>query len=313
MTITHHPSPITSHPSIHMIRTAFSTVACPSWTLSRVLDHASQWGYDSVEIRSFVGGAMPGRAGGTGFASEPMLTDGDKIDDLVNHEGVVISAFATGIRFDKPVFPPVIGHALPGQHASVEAGRRAVDLAHEAGVRAIRVYPFDAPRGASRRIVTRRIANRLLRVCDHARHKDVQICLENGGAFTSAQDLKAIIDLVNHPLLRVAYDVRTGAEAGDAPEDAINTFGPRLHTLRLRDTKGEGEDRKTVPLGEGDVPNEAFVRAASQRGLDCFAVVNWDAAWLEDLAPAEQVLPEAVERLYGWIGEARRSRESNAA
>ena len=296
-----------------MIRTAFSTVACPTWTLSRVLDHASRWGYDAVELRSFVGGTMPGRSGGTGFASEPMLTDGDKISDLVNHEGVVISAFATGIRFDTPVFPPVIGHALPGQHASIEAGRRAVDLAHEAGVRAIRVYPFDVPRGSSRRIVTRRIANRLLKVCDHARHKDVRVCLENGGAFTTAEDLRTIADLVNHPLLRVAYDVKTGAEAGDSPEDVVDTFGPLLHSLRLRDTKGEGEEQTTVPLGEGDVPNEAFVRAASRRGLDCFAVVNWDAFWLEGLAPCDEVLPEAVKRLYGWIGEAMRSRESNAA
>ena len=292
-----------------MIRTAFSTVACPTWTLERLLDTAAQWEYDGLELRSFVGGTMPGRSGGTGFASEPMLTAGEKIKDLVAHEGVIVSSIATGLRFDKPVFPPIIGHALPSQHDSVNAGRRAVDLAWEAGVHAIRVYPFDVPKRTSRRVTVRRIASRLARICDHARYKDVRVCLENGGAFPRAEDLREIIRLVDNPLVRAAYDVRTGAEAGDTADRVISTLGPLLHTLRLRDARGD----RTFPLGEGAVPNEDFVRAASERGLDCWAVVNWDAQWIEGLAPAEEVLPESARRLYEWIGQSAGTRGAHAA
>jgi len=139
-----------------MIRTAFSTVACPSWTLSRVLESAAQWGFDGVELRSFVGSSMPDHAGGTGFASEPVLTSGEKIREQTAHAGVVLSSIATGLRFDAPVFPPIIGHVLPTQHASIEAGKRAVELADECGAGAIRVYAFEMTGKSSRRLTMRR-------------------------------------------------------------------------------------------------------------------------------------------------------------
>jgi len=292
-----------------MIRTAFSTVACPSWTLSRVLENASRWGYDGVELRSFVGTSLPETSGGTGFASEPMLTSGEKIRDLVAHEGVLVSSIATGARFDAPVFPPIIGHVLPAQHAHAEAGKRAVEVASECGAGAIRVYAFDMPKGSSKGGTIRRIADRLQRVCDHARHKDVLVCLENGGAFRKAEQIAEIIDLVGGPLIRASYDVHTGASEGDTASEVIGMFGRRLHTLRLRDTK-HGD---ACLIGDGDAPVGEFVSTAMNAGLEPWATVSWDVKWLEGLAPAEDVLPEAVKRIYGWIGAAHRNADGAAA
>ncbi len=34
------------------IKLAFSTVACPDWTLSQVVDRASEMGYQGVELRT---------------------------------------------------------------------------------------------------------------------------------------------------------------------------------------------------------------------------------------------------------------------
>jgi len=292
-----------------MIRTAFSTVACPDWTLARVLESATQMGFDGVELRSFVGSAIPERAGGTGFASEPMLSSGEKIRDLVAREGVLVSSIATGLRFDAPVFPPVIGHMLPVQHAQIEAGKRAVELASECGAGAIRVYAYDMPANSSKAGTIRRIADRLLRVCDHARHKDVLVCLENGGAFPRAEQIAEIIDMVGGPLIRASYDVLTGANEGDTANKAIGMLGRKLHTLRLRDTNNGA----ACLIGDGDCPIGEFVSAAMQANLDVWATVNWDVQWIEGLAPAEQVLPEAVKRIYQWIGAAHRSADGAAA
>lgn len=292
-----------------MIRTAFSTVACPSWMLSRVLEDASRWGYDGVELRSFVGSSIPDRAGGTGFASEPMLTSGEKVRELVQHEGMVLSSIATGLRFDAPVFPPVIGHVLPQQHAQVEAGKRAVELAHETGAEAIRVFAFDTPGTSSRKVTMRRIADRLNKVCDHARHRDVLVCLENGGAFKRAEEIAELIAMVGGPLIRASYDVLTGTDGGDDPADAVRTLGRQLHNLRLRDTK----NAQACPAGEGDAPLEEAVTAAMRAGIDAWATVTWDVQWLEGLAPAERVLPDAVKRVYRWIGDASAKRADGAA
>ena len=88
-----------------MIRTAFSTTACPDWTLDRVARAAADWGYAGVELRSLGGG-------GTELACEPALTDPEKTRAMFAGAGVSIASIATGVRFDEAVFPPVVGHIL---------------------------------------------------------------------------------------------------------------------------------------------------------------------------------------------------------
>ena len=298
-----------------MIRTAFSTVACPSWTLSRVLDHASRWGYDAVELRSFVGGTMPGRSGGTGFASEPMLTDGEKIRDLVNHEGITISAFATGIRFDTPVFPPDHRARPPGP-ARLNRGRSTRRRSRSRSGRPR--HPRLPLRRPPRIITPHRHAAHRKPTAQGLRPRHVTKTSASASRTAAhsrrPKTSRPSSDFVNHPLIRVAYDVKTGAEAGDSPQRTSSTRSARSSTPSASATRrARATDRQPSPWVRATFPTSHSFAPQAEHGLDCFAVVNWDAFWIEDLAPCDEVLPEAIERLYGWIGEAMRSRESNAA
>ena len=40
-----------------MLKVAFSTVACPHWTLERAARAAAEYGYDGVELRTFDDGS----------------------------------------------------------------------------------------------------------------------------------------------------------------------------------------------------------------------------------------------------------------
>ncbi|GAB4519306.1 MAG: hypothetical protein Tsb0013_23230 [Phycisphaerales bacterium] len=268
-----------------MIRTAFSTTACPDWTLDRVARAAAEWGYGGVELRSFGGG-------GTTLACEPALTDPDKVRAMFAGAGVHVASIATGVRFDTPVFPPVVGHVLLDRDASIYEGRRFVELARSTGADATRVYAYEGHGRESRRSLVRRIADRLRMVCDHARHDAGHVVLENGGAFSHAHDVMEIVEAVDHPRLAVAYDLRAATLAEDDVREGLAMMADLVRLVRVRDASAP--------------ETRAFVESAGELLTnDAWVVLEHPVLWNQELAPAEQVLAEAAPSLLAWASGAR--------
>ncbi len=276
-----------------MIRTAFSTVACPKWSLERVARTAAELGFDGVELRTF---GYDSRT----FVCDPLMTGARKVTSTFADLGVDVCGLATSITLDHPVRPHVVGRTfLFDQERTTREATRLVDYASMIGAPFVRVYGFEVPEGEKRATSVRLIANRLTAIADHARHRGVTIVLENGGSFRTAEDLREIIDMVDSPLLAASYNTAVGLAAGDDHAKAIRTLGRRLKIARLKDV-GEGG---CVPLGTGQSEAMAFVESLVSYGhFDGWLCYEWDAAWDESLAPAEAVLPEAVRTIYGWLG-----------
>jgi sugar phosphate isomerase/epimerase len=290
-----------------MPKLAFSTIACPEWTLDTVTERAAEWGWEGVEMRSF-------GEGSTRFACDPGLTASEKVRRLFRQSGIDAVGLATGVRFDAPINPPVLGRLVEANNPDVRMGQHAVDIATRCGARFVRVFPFQIPErppglGETRRGTLRRITERLARVCDHARNRDVIVVIENGGDFASSDDLAEIIDRVASPQLMACYDLLAAHSIGDDVVAGIRELGGRLAMARVRDRSDAGP----VPLGEGQLPVEDFVRALDGRRFAGWIVYEWERAWIDGLAPADKVLPAAVQRLNGWLRPAATARASTAA
>lgn len=279
-----------------MLRPAFSTVACPTWTLERVAAAAEAWGYLGVELRTFGQGA-------TQFACDPALTDGAKVRRVLSEAGVEAAGLATGCRFDAPIFPPVIGQIFTSREKTVHEANHMIDVARDCGGGSIRVFGFEAPRGERRAATLKRVSQRLWRVCDYARNRGVIVLVENGGSFSRAADLVELIEAVNSPLLGAIYDGVTAQQAGDDVREGAALLGARLRAVRLRDVR----DNRPARLGTGEAPCRELVEAVRDTdqtwGLDPWVIYTWDRAWLPELAPAEEVLPEAAQTIARWSGQ----------
>lgn len=280
-----------------MIRPAFSTVACPTWTLDRVARSAAEWGFMGVELRSF-------GEGGTEFACDPALTSGSTVRETFREAGIAVAGIASGVRFDAPIFPPVVGNLMSAREASVNEGKHMVTVAAHIGAPYLRVFGFEGPLGESKKSLLRRVCARLGQVCDYARNRDVTVLIENGGTFATAADLVEIIRRVAQPQLAASYDAATAVAAGEDPSAGVEALGRWLRVARLRD------QRKGHPcrLGTGEVPLQSFLaavrRSDSEHGIDPWAVCTWDRAWMPELAPAEEVLPAASKLIGEWTGGA---------
>ena len=273
-----------------MIEIAMSTLACPRKTLPEAVAIAEAAGCDGIEFRT-------GGVRGLDFACDPFLSDEAKTRSLLDISGVKPVCVATGVRFDAAIFPPVVGQLFDSE-SSVREAKRAIDLAAQLVCPMVRVFGFEKPENESYKAAFHRIRTRLGQACDHARNTGTSLVVENGGDFSTAEQLAELIDAVSSPLLKASYDVALGNEAGDDPAEAISTLGSRLGLVRVKDTK----DNRPVQLGAGERPVEEFVRALAGASWDGPVVFEWEAAWHEDLAPIEEVLPTAVSRLCEWAG-----------
>ena len=286
-----------------MLKPAFSTVACPEWTLRDVAHKAVDLGFEFVELRTFGDGSRR-------FGCDPALTGESKVLTEFREAGVDVVCLATGLRFDEVVWPPVVGYLLPGYESDVRQGKRAVDLALGIECPCVRVFGFEYADRESKVAALKRIAGRLALVVDHADKSGVRIAVENGGSFATAKALRELVDAVGHPLLGASYSLAAGVAAGDKPTGALDLLSEKLFVARIKDLDATG---RPVALGKGKLQIEPFVKALVARSFDGPLVFEWDRAWMPELATPEGVLAEASRTIFGWIAGSSAARPRGGA
>jgi sugar phosphate isomerase/epimerase len=274
---------------------ALSTIACPDWTLDEIASKAAAWGYQGVELRTFGNGC-------THFACDPALTSYTKTRAMFDRAGLSIACLATGVRYDDPVTPPVIGYVIGDNEASVRETKSAVELAQRLGCPFVRVFAFEVMGSEKRSTALRRICDRLRKGLDTARNTGVRLLIENGGSFGTAADLAEIVDRCGNPLLATAYHVGVGARAGETPGNAFNVLGESLASVKLSDY----HDGRPCMLGSGETPNQEAVETLAKLNYDGWVVYEYPRAWLSDehapLADPSEVLAAAARTMFSWMG-----------
>lgn len=274
------------------MKLAFSTVACPEWTLDRVALFAQQAGYQGVELRTF-------GSGSTEFACDPALTDPTKTRRLFAPTGCDVCCVATSVRYDDAITPPLIGHILGGTPSGVTDTGWAVDLAARLEAPLVRVFAYQIPASESRSSGVARIVDRLELAVATARNTGVRLAIENGGSFPTAASLSELLDRVNHPLLGAAYSPSIAAISGENVEGGINVLGDRLFSVKLKDYT----DGRPHELGKGDANASATVRALAATGFTGWVVYEYDRAWFKIPGDPSDVLTRSAHTFFDWVGK----------
>ncbi len=283
------------------MKIAFSTVGCPDLSLEEVARAAARWGYQGVELRV----SPTGFGGGVGagpVASDPMGRAAGEVHDVFEDAGVDLVGIATGVRFDEPVWPPVMGHLFSNAEAGVEETKAAVTLAAGAGGFFVRVFGHQLPGGEPRAWGLRRVSERLALAAQTARNTSVRVLIENSGSFSRAEELAELHGLVNSPFLSMSYNIIPAVMAGECPMTGVEAVIGGLKVVKIGDI---GEDGRPVPLGTGGrLPVEKFVRHLGEIGYTGWIVYEYPRLWRPELGETAGVLEQAAGRLFAWSGRA---------
>ncbi len=285
-----------------MIRLAFSTVACPSWTLERVAAVAEELGFQGVELRSLISGVAGGGGGSASapFASDPGLTSAEKARSIIDARGLEVCSIATGVRFDEPVFPPVIGYSLGVFDRPVRELKPYVSLASGVGAPFVRVFGFEAPEGSRRgkRLARKRTVERLRLAADACHKTGARLAIENGGDYPRGSDLASLIHEVNFPDIAACYCVLPAWEAGEEFASGVAALGDHLALARLVDFTDDG---RPTAIGSGRIPCRRFVDAVNASRTAQWLVLEWDAAWVASDADPRAVLSASLAAVAPWL------------
>jgi len=274
------------------MKIAYSTAVCPGWTLDQAIETASDLGFLGLEMRSFL---EPDSA----MMCDPMRLDPSDVRAKFDRAGVTPVGLATGVRFDKPIFPPVIGHVFVNEEEGVEDAKQFVDFACKSGINYVRVYGYQLPHVEPRAWGIRRVGERLQLAAQTARNTETRLLIENGGSFARASDLLELIEAYPNQWLGICYNIKAAKLAGDCPVEGVKLLKDHLHCVKLTDVDRE---HNPVLLGDGVMPCRQVVGALDEMGFGGWIVYKYPKLWVhEDGRDPREVLRHASDTLYEWI------------
>src|SRR5262249_48302018 len=213
---------------------AFSTLGCPAWDLSKILDFAAANGFAAIELR--------GLQGNLDLPSHPAFTPD-------NIEATRHAIAAQKLRIACVSSSTETGESDPEKRMSGFAdARRFIDLAQLLQAPNVRVFgkstDSDRPTTPSADLKNLVVAG-LHELGVYAGSRNVTVLLESHDDFTSAAVLKEVLERADSPHVGLLWDAfHTFATSNESPEVTVNALMPWIRHIHLKDAVGAGPNRK---------------------------------------------------------------------
>ena len=243
-----------------MIKLSTMISVCPDWSVEEIVDGMQRHGFQGLEPR--VGW---GHAAGIELNMAP--GDREAVRQKLEDAGLAFSCVATGAKF-----------ALvdDGERAqSIEEARQAIDLAADLGAPVIRT--FGGKRGGGQVYwMVQRTAEAYKQVVDHAAERGVTVLMETHDDWCISTQVRAVVETVDHPNLKVLWDLMHPQRQMERPEETMQNIGHLARHLHGRDAKYDKKDGNltTVGLGEGDIDHATPMKLLNEAGFDGYFSVE---------------------------------------
>lgn len=271
-----------------MLKLSFTTLGCPSWTLSQIVNNASTMGYDAVDFRGLE--EHLDITSSPAFNSELSTTR-----QMFADANLAISGIATSARFAITEETELL--------KNYDEARRNMDLAAELGVRYLRVYGGRVPDGHTVHTILPFLIENLRTIGDEADKRDVTLVLETHDDWTDSAVFRGLMQKVNHSRIRVLWDLHHPYRAnGESPQTTYANIGRYTASIHVKDsiiTPDGGH--QYVLLGEGDVPLKNMLDLLVSGGYDGYAILEWEKRWIPELPEPEIAFPQYVTQMRKWL------------
>ena len=269
----------------------FSTLGCPDWQWSQVLDFAATHGFAAVELR--------------GLEKEMDLTMRPefapaRLEDtrrqIANHD-LRVSCLGASTNLHET--------DATKRAAGLSEARRFVDLARELHAPYVRVFGNKYVAGMSKEQVLAHIARGLRELGDYAGERGVTVLLESHGDFTDSPTLGDLMERAASPAVAILWDAHhTYVFGKESPEDTVRQLGRWIRHTHLKDSVPAGTDRRYVLTGTGEVPVRRQIEALAAMGYTGFYSFEWEKRWHPEIAAPEIAFAQFAEVASGYLRDA---------
>src|SRR5215207_9271989 len=256
----------------------FSTLACPGWTIETIITRVAEFGYVGIEWR-----------GGSNGYVQPEMSNAKKamLQQMSMDTGVIAIAVTAYTGF--------VSERAQERQWNVEELKRYVDLAAELDAPYVRTFLGELLEGTKLDpSLYEKISECLNEAADYASSVGVKIAVEPHDDFVRSSTIVPLLSRVQHPALRVIWDIGNAFAAGEDIKEGFELLKNRLAYIQVKDGKGRGNEWQLCPLGQGDVPLAQAFGLLLAHGYEGALSVEWEYAWHPELDPPEIALPAAL-------------------
>lgn len=277
------------------MKLAYSSLACPGWTVEEAADAVARYHYDGIEWRL---------ADGEPISRTTPDAVVQRVIAATRSRGLSVVALDTSCQLTQ-----VEAYA---QDDNVREAEFMVDLALELGTRTVRVFGGPVPDGAPESEAFASAVETLRRCVAYAAARGVVLLVETHDPLWSrSAKTAALVDAIVSPSVAVLYDVLHPCRMGEAPEQTLAALDSRIRLVHIKDGRRPPDGSEDWPLcgiGEGDVPLKAIADGLRARHYDGWFTFEWEKRWHAELAEPEVALPagRAAIRALGFEAETAR-------
>lgn len=270
---------------------AFSTLGCPKWEWKKILDQAATHGFAALELRGLLNEMDLPKS--PQFMGERLK---ESVKDL-NALGLKISDLGASARLGEP--DPA------KRQAQIDEAKRFIDLARSLKAPYVRVFGGKLEKGQTMKEAIDRIVAGFHAVHDHAKAAGVTLLIESHDEFVTSESLRAILDGVNQPTTQLLWDAHHTFVAGkEAPADTWKSLGRYVRHTHLKDSRPNGNDRRYVLTGDGDVPIKDTVKVLATNGYKGYYCFEWEKRWHPEIEDPEFAIPHYAKVMREYLTEA---------
>jgi sugar phosphate isomerase/epimerase len=258
----------------------FSTLGCPTWDWSKILDFARAHDFSAFELRGLLGTMdLPARP-----EFQPDRIAQSKRE--VARKNLKIACVSSSAE---------LHHADPEKRKQQLAdAKRFIDLAGALGAPYVRVFgnKIDGPR----ELVIARVASGLQELGSYSGERGVTVLIESHGDFTDSPTLSEILKRADSPSVGVLWDAHhTFVSGKEDPQFTVQKLGRYIRHTHLKDSVPAADGRRYVLTGRGEVPVRKQVEVLAATSYTGCYTFEWEKVWHPDLEEPEIAFPDFAE------------------
>ena len=273
---------------------AFSTLACPGWEWGKILDYAASHGFPAIELR--------GLEGNLDLPSHPVFAASRiaQTKSEIRAHDLRIACVSSSAHMDEPTGPK--------RAMQISDAKRFIDLAGALDAPYVRVFGTDSSGDKSvapDEDLKERVASGLKELGDYAAGQNVTVIIESHDRFVTSPVLREVLTRAGSDHVALLWDAHhTFADGKEDPEFTVSQLGKWIRHTHLKDSVPDGNGRRYVLTGRGDVPIKRQLAALRKLGYKGFYCFEWEKVWHPDLTDPEIAVADYARVMSDYMRQA---------
>ncbi|MEK6781232.1 MAG: sugar phosphate isomerase/epimerase family protein [Bacteroidota bacterium] len=268
---------------------SFSTLGCPKWSLTEILNFANGNGYDGIEIRGLLGELDLTKC--PDFGSTEKISS---VKKMLEEKQLRIVNLGASAELHHPNGEK--------RKSNLDGAKKFIDLAQKLDCPFIRVFPNALPKDQDRNITLDLISKGLLELGDFAKGSKVSVLLETHGDVVETNDVLRIMKNSESAQVGLIWDIfNMWSVTKEPPTQVYEKLNKYIQHTHIKDAKLINGEWHYVLLGQGEAPVQEAVKALVQGKYKGFYCFEWEKLWHPDIEEPEIAIaayPKQMKKYY---------------